>query len=99
VVVLKESDHFVARLETLSEQAPDEEGEFPLDVVDDEDLLLVEEGAIFYWSIGTLDTPSGRIRASQLRFARYPAWTPQDVAAAKGRATSIMKDLDWSDQE
>lgn len=99
VVTEKAEDHFVARLTSLLGDEPDERAEFPLDVVDEEDLLLVEEGAIFYWSIGTLNTPSGRIRASQLRFARLPAWTPQDIALAKRRAEAIREEIGWGGEE
>lgn len=93
VVTRRDSDGFVARLENMSSASPNEEAEFPIDVVDDEDLALVAEGAIFYWSIGSLDTPSGRKRVSQVRFARFPAWTPADLDTARARAEQLLQEL------
>jgi hypothetical protein len=49
--------------------------------------ILVTPGAVFYWSIGYHDAPSGsRTRQSVMRFRRFPAWSESEVEEARARA-------------
>ncbi len=53
----------------------EEETYFSFDDIDENDQNLVEEGAIFYWSIGYKRTLSGgREKVSIILFRRLPAW-------------------------
>jgi len=92
-------ESFVARLENLTERTIDERAEFDLDVLDDVDLPMVAVGAVFYWSIGNLDTTSGRKRTSQLRFARLPGWTPEELGIARRRAKELAEAIAWDDTD
>ena len=72
VVLQVLDDSFIARLIDLTNESPDEEAEFALDEVHREDQLLIAEGAVFYWSIGYLETGGQRRRVSDIRFRRLP---------------------------
>jgi hypothetical protein len=86
----------VARLIDQSHDGPDEEAEIPLEEISEEDQALVQPGAIFYWSIGYLDSRGGqRIRASVIRFRRLPAWTTEELQAARRKAASMRELLGW----
>lgn len=80
---------FLARLIRLEGEGPDQEAEIYLEDLDVPDRALVMPGAVFYWSIGYLDKPSGRIRASILRFRRLPGWTKGEIEAAADAAKKL----------
>lgn len=61
-------DTFRARLVPIIGEGPDQEAEIYLREMKEEDHTLIKPGAVFYWSIGYLDRPSGRLRASVIRF-------------------------------
>ena len=82
-------DTFLARLTRIVGEGPDQEAEIYLNEVEEEDHALIEPGAVFYWSIGYLDRPSGRIRASVVRFRRLPAWTRRQLEAARAEAAKL----------
>lgn len=84
---------FAVQLRPLvGEAAAQQETEIYLEDVDSSDRFLIKPGAVFYWSIGYLDRPSGRIRASILRFRRLPTWSKQELKRAKLR-TSRLENL------
>lgn len=59
---------------------PEEQATFSVDQVPPPDRKLVVPGAVFYWSIGYEDSPTGTRRTvSLLRFRRLPAWTRGDM--------------------
>ena len=90
------SDSFVARLADLSGVESAEEAEFPLDEVSDEDLKLIEAGAVFYWSIGVRVTRGGqRLNQSMIRFRRLPAWSRRELAAAREEARRMADEIGW----
>jgi hypothetical protein len=89
-------DAFLARLVDLTRPGPDEEAEFPLDEISEEDRPLVRPGAIFYWNIGYHDSSSGqRTRASIIRFRRLPAWRREEIEAARLEAERIRESIGW----
>ncbi|MEQ1794794.1 MAG: hypothetical protein ABL970_11435 [Nitrospira sp.] len=94
VLEVKE-DAFTARLIDQTGSNPDEEAEFSLDEVDTEDRDLVEAGAVFYWSIGYRDRPSGRERISTIRFRRLPVWTPKELRIAAQEAARVREKIGW----
>lgn len=87
---------FIARLIDQTSGAPDEEAEFPFEEISDDDLPLIEPGAIFYWNIGYTVSPSGqRTRSSLIRFRRLPAWTEGEIKEARREAERLSDILDW----
>ncbi|GAA4929090.1 hypothetical protein GCM10023204_40910 [Actinomycetospora succinea] len=70
---------FGARVLSMDLLADEETVELPLREVSDEDLRLVEPGAVFYWTIGYAITRGGqRRRESLLRFRRIPTVTASE---------------------
>jgi len=89
-------DSFVARLVDSKHIRPDEEAEFDVNELTEDDRELLEPGAVFYWSIGYYDKPSGqRIRASEIRFRRLPAWTKEELKEARDHAKRLSEQLGW----
>ena len=82
-------DTFVARLTPTAGEGPEQEAELYVEEVAADDRWLIEPGAVFYWSIGYLDRPSGRLRVSILRFRRLPAWTYRELSSARQRANEF----------
>ncbi|MBL0702008.1 MAG: hypothetical protein JJV91_00845 [Desulfosarcina sp.] len=49
-----------------------------------DDFPLLENGSVFYWSIGYSDYPGrGRIRESKIRFRRLKGWTKKEIDHSK----------------
>jgi hypothetical protein len=87
---------FLARLIDLTQTGADEEAEFSIDDISEEDKALITPGAIFYWDIGYHTSYSGqRTRESMIRFRRLPAWTQKEIDAAQREAERIGKALGW----
>lgn len=87
-------ENFSATLYDRSEKNIDEEASFSIDDVSDQDLDLLKEGAIFYWSIGYLEKSSGqRMRSSIMRFRRLPFWSEIEIEAASKEAENLLRDL------
>lgn len=90
------SDSFLARLVDLTRTGLDEEAEFPVNEVSEEDRPLIRPGAIFYWNIGYHNSYSGqRTRTSIIRFRRLPAWTREEIEAAKREAERLGESIGW----
>lgn len=88
---------FVATLKDLSGDGSDEEAEFALEETSPMDLPLIQEGAIFYWSIGYRDSASGtRSRESVIRFRRLPHWSALDRKEAAERVAGWKERLELS---
>jgi hypothetical protein len=86
---------FTARLFDLSRSGLEEVAEFEVAEVFEDDLSLLEPGAVFYWDVGYLETPGGRRRASEIRFRRLPAWTQEELDAAKKEAAEFRELVGW----
>lgn len=87
-------DKFTARLVPIVGEGPDQEAEIYVEEIDRDDRALIEPGAVFYWSIGYLDGPSGRLRASVIRFRRLPVWTGLELQNAEAEAAKLRGLLD-----
>lgn len=97
VVIELLQDSFLARLYDLTQKGPDEEAEFPLEEVSEEDKSLIMPGAIFYWNIGYHDSHYGqRQRSSIIRFRRLPSWRKEEIEASKREADRIKNSI-WID--
>ena len=71
-VISLSGDTFKATLSSLVGDKLDQEAEIYIEDVTPDERPYIEPGAIFYWSIGYLERPSGRRRESVLRFQRLP---------------------------
>ena len=91
-VVLKiYEDCFLCRLVDQDGNSPDEEAEILLTEISDEDLQLIDIGAVFYWSIGYQINPSGtRTRSSIIRFRRLPVWRSEELSEAQKKAEKTL---------
>ena len=87
-------DTFHARLIPLLGEGPDLHAEIWIEEMEEEDRAFIEPGAIFYWSIGYLDRPSGRQRTSIIRFQRLPTWTKRELEAARVESAKLKELLD-----
>ncbi len=96
VVLRIQDETFSARLSDLTTAHADEEAELPIAEVSAADRDLLQAGAFFYWTIGYLDDRYGqRQRASRIRFRRLPAWTHEEVEAARREADALAEQLGW----
>lgn len=86
-------DEFSVVLRDLTpSKAADLEAVLPLEEVSEEDLPLLKEGAVLYWTIGYEHTLTGqRKRVSIIRLRRLPAWTRKDIGRVKERAAELKK--------
>lgn len=83
-------ESFWARLIPIVGEGNDQDAEILIDEIDEEDRSLLEPGSLFYWSIGYLDRPSGRLRASLIRFRRLPLWSQDDLGKAEIEARRLI---------
>ncbi len=84
-VISLSGDTFKATLSPLVGDKIDQEAEIYIEDVTPDERPFIEPGAVFYWSIGYLERPSGRRRESVLRFRRLPTWTSNEVKNKVGR--------------
>lgn len=90
VVEVDETNVWVRLFDMLKPDNPETETSFSIEELDNEDQDLAVPGAVFYWKLGYLDSPSGRRRQSIIRFRRLPAWTPRSLAAARDEADRLV---------
>ena len=90
---------FVGRLVPYEDGKPDpsrvEYGDFSFDdLSDDADVDLVENGAVFYWTVGRARDDWGTIKKSSLvRFRRLPTPTSYMSNLAATEAAALLEDL------
>ncbi|AEB09814.1 hypothetical protein [Desulfobacca acetoxidans] len=95
-VLIVTDNSLLVRLVDLSKNGGDEEAEIPIEEISDDDKDLIRPGAIFYWSIGYLDSYSGqRSRVSVIRFQRLPSWSKEEIDAAKREAEHLQEAITW----
>jgi len=96
--VVKEigEETFVAQISDLQRNVPEEQVEFLLEEIKEDDKELFSIGAEFYWCIGYLISPSGQqIRASLLRFRRLPLFTKDSIKIAAQKSHDIQQNITW----
>lgn len=87
---------FLGRLVDQTSSGLDEEAEFSLAEVSEDDRELLAPGAVFYWNIGYNDSPSGqRTRVSVIRFRRLPAWSEREIEDAERKAEQLGELIGW----
>lgn len=93
-------DIFRARLLDLTEENPEEEADFSIDEVSEDDRSLIKPGGVFYWSLGYLTTRTGQvIKSSIVKFRRLPAWTESEMRRAQEQAMEIRQIIGWGSDE
>ena len=90
-----QNDHFVARLDDLTNPGTHEQIRFDLDEVSPEDESLLELGATFYFSIGYVLNNGQREKTSLLRFKRIAEWTEEEFDRASDRSRKLIENLKW----
>jgi hypothetical protein len=81
---------FVAHLCDLTTPGVEEQVEIEMEEISSDDAPLVVPGAVFYWGIGYLRSPSGSMtRASEIRFRRLPRWSKRDVGRIAERVAEL----------
>jgi hypothetical protein len=93
VVTSVREEAFTARIVDLTHPTgcPDEEAEFPMSELSDDDFGLVTPGAFFRWSVGITKTPGGSKKPTSLIvFRRLPRWTRRDIQRADAVAREII---------
>jgi len=88
--------YFSARIvDSEGEDKEEVYAEIYMEEIDAEEQAMVKSGAVFYWALGYLDKPSGRIRASLIRFRRLPKLTASDIEKALVKANEIANAISW----
>lgn len=87
------NDSFVSVIHDRTNPSnPDEEVTLDISEITSDDLPLLTEGAVFYWSIGYADYPGRpRSRVSQIRFRRLPSWSQKEIDYSKEKAKYFAK--------
>lgn len=74
---------FSARLIDLTNKGTHEIAEFEMDDISPEDLSLLSEGAIFYWSVGHYMENGQSVKRSDIRFQRLITLDTEDIEETK----------------
>lgn len=91
---------FFARLHDLTADNPEEEAEFSIDEVMEDDKNLLMPGAVFYWSIGYHTSETGQqLRASVIKFRRLPAWRGKELKEIESKAREFGRAIGWGTEE
>lgn len=89
-------ESFLARLVDLLDDAGDVEAEIYLEEISPMDRHRVIEGAVFYWSIGYLDTRSGQRKTeSTINFRLLPTWGHGELERAREKARETRSEIGW----
>jgi hypothetical protein len=73
----------------------EQSAEIPLAEIDEDDLAMVEPGAVFYWSIGYRIESGTRRRESALQFRRVPHLLDRDLKSAEDVAKDRIRRFGW----
>lgn len=93
-VVSRTESTFGAVVVALRGVPTEEIVEFDLEEITPDDIPMVVEGAVFYWSIGYREERSGeRSRSSVIRFRRLPAWSQRDIERNELRVAALKTKL------
>jgi hypothetical protein len=93
-ILEEQEETFVARLVDLTHRGPDEIAEFPIGDVQEDELRLVEPGAVFLLNIGYMISKGGqRSRQTLLLFRDLPVWRQSDFESARERARKLWESL------
>lgn len=90
-------EDFTARLHDITNPAnAAEEADFLIEDLNEYNMPLLKEGAVFRWIIGYRGGKTGtRSRVSQITFRQLPAWTESELAEADLKAHDLVTEIDW----
>jgi hypothetical protein len=87
---------FIAKLEDLTRPSGTYEiVEFELGDVSPGDIDLLQEGSIFYWSVGSIMANGQLKKESILRFKRVAQWSAEEYDKAADLADTLSKSIHW----
>jgi len=88
---------FIASLLDVTKKryVEDEEAEFSIDDLTDDNKRQLKPGAVFRWIIGYRSIAGTKERSSKVVFRRMPEWTQRDLTLAKLKAREISASIDW----
>lgn len=84
---------FEAILNDMTEGGTNEIAEFDFNDVSPDDRKLIQDGAVFYWSIGYSNHNGQTKKESLLRFQRVVEWSEEDYDIASDRASDLNENL------
>jgi hypothetical protein len=88
--VIAEEHRFTADLNDVAGLKPSYSVEISMTEIDPEDLDLVVDGAVFYWTFGRVNLSKGNpANFDQIRFRRLPNWSKTRLAAVKKQADTF----------
>ncbi|HEY9006114.1 MAG TPA: hypothetical protein VIM75_08270 [Ohtaekwangia sp.] len=90
-----QKDHFMAKLDDLTNGGTSELIKLDMADVSPEDKALLMIGATFYFSIGYVLNNGQRERTSLLRFKRIAEWTEEEFNRATDRGKQLYENLKW----
>ena len=74
----------------LRVDTPEYEALLPTEEISEDDLPLLKEGAVLYWTIGYKQNRTGtRERVSAIRLRRLPAWSRADIERVRKEAHEL----------
>ena len=88
-------DTIVTRLVDITSNEPDEIAELSIEDVQDDEMHLLEPGAVFILSIGYKTSQSGqRSRQTLLLFRDLPVWRQAGIETARKKAAELRRSID-----
>jgi hypothetical protein len=93
IAINQDESTFTARLVDLTNNGPDEEGEFSLSELNGDESLVIP-GALFTWTIGLQTRGSRDLRVSDIRFRRIPPFSKEVIAKAEQKAQLLSEFFD-----
>jgi len=93
IAINQEESTFTARLVDLTNNGPDEEGEFSLSELNGDESYVIP-GALFTWTIGLQTRGSRDLRVSDIRFRRIPPFSKEVITKAEQKAQLLSKFFD-----
>jgi len=92
---------FTANLidKTANKSRAEEQIEFDIDDVSEDDRILITHGAIFRWSIGYQKQNGTKRKISEIVFRRLPAWSRAEIKKATEMALSLAEGVRFVDGE
>jgi len=77
------------------QSAPEEEGDFLIEDLRNDDIKMLKPGAVFRWVIGYVIKRDGtKRRSSDIVFRRLPQWTQNDITEADKEAEKLFGEID-----
>ncbi len=91
------SNEFTASLIDWTQQrkTADEEADFSIDDLTEEDKKLLKPGAVFRWLIGYRSIGGTKERFSKIVFRRLPQWTERELRESQEKAKNIANAITW----